>query len=684
MSIAIELPLDFKEDSYPEQADVISFAREGKYEELNVVVVSSNKNGQPAAIFGECEWDIRHYFNKTRVHKHIFHFSEFSNSLSLLIELKLIVYGWLFYKSSARPTPAKPSTLIARYEKLKCTYRYLLLNKFSSMTQLIDNPSEWTKFESYLIQQNYSQQTLHNIFNAINHVFSLQDWLLKDFTVKKIHPCLSGNRLSQFSSQQTLTIPERLADEIYGSAIAMVEEAYEYRKKIAGIENALQINHMKGKTVLDKKIKSGELKWLTDSDGMILNQHRYAQEILKATPRTQNDIVEQYLQGTKLNHRKKCVFFNQYYNLLLTACYICCAAFSGMRDSELSELTKDSYYIDNFDGKVFHMIQSRTFKLGEKKTTWVTAPVAGKAIQLASSLTEPWRNELNQTSEILVNTIWLSKSHRLNQPKFPSWYQRLKIFCKHFQVLINSEDYHECLSSNPNSILKIQKVIKPGQLWPLSSHQFRRSLAFYTIKHRLGTTIALKEQYKHLYLQMTEWYAEGGTMARINNLLIDNHLQELLDSTKLEDTTNKIFNFVHSKNKLSGSHGKAIVEMRNDIPYIYSSWDVIYEAVKSGLLTLHGTLHSYCKNGYNCDMDGVINPAFCVNCSSGSSIIDGENAKWWKMKHQTLTEYLSSTKTVSPSVYSHCILQIRAAESVMKDFDIEFCCYKHPVEIIEL
>ncbi|ASG09017.1 hypothetical protein CEQ50_15760 [Vibrio anguillarum] len=47
---------------------------------------------------------------------------------------------------------------------------------------------------------------------------------------------------------------------------------------------------------------------------------------------------------------------------------------------------------------------------------------------------------------------------------------------------------------------------------------------------------------------------------------------------------------------LSGAHGKAIVAMRKEgLPHIYSSWEVIYKAVKEKRLTLHGTFHSYCK-----------------------------------------------------------------------------------------
>ncbi|MBF4254391.1 hypothetical protein EA007_26600, partial [Vibrio anguillarum] len=99
--------------------------------------------------------------------------------------------------------------------------------------------------------------------------------------------------------------------------------------------------------------------------------------------------------------------------------------------------------------------------------------------------------------------------------------------------------------------------------------------------------------------------------------------------------------------KLAGTHGKAIMKMRGEIPSIYSSWEVIYRAVKDGKLTLHGSLHSYCKNGYNCDMNGVVAPQFCVDCGSSSSIIDEQQAKWWQKKHRSLVAYIESGEEIS-------------------------------------
>lgn len=252
-----------------------------------------------------------------------------------------------------------------------------------------------------------------------------------------------------------------------------------------------------------------------------------------------------------------------------------------MRDSELDKLTPNSYYKDNFNDHVFHMLQSNTFKLGEKRETWVAAPIAEKAIELVSTLTKAWRGQVEYPDPRYTNLLWCNQILRSRPPVLIStWNERLHRFCKQFGFLVTKEDYQECIESNPSSMNKIKESVVIGQPWPLATHQFRRSLAFYTIKHRLGTKVALKQQFKHLYLSMTEWYTNGGQLASIRELVIDKNIQQTLDIINSEMTTNKIFKQWHTDELLSGSYGKAIVKMRGDIPSIYSSWETIYEAVK--------------------------------------------------------------------------------------------------------
>lgn len=354
-----------------------------------------------------------------------------------------------------------------------------------------------------------------------------------------------------------------------------------------------------------------------------------------------------------------------------------------MRASELDQLTPNSYYKDTLSGRIFHMLQAHTFKLGEKRETWITAASSKTAIDLMTVLTKRWRDEATYPDKKYTNSLWLLQKWRSSPPKLIThWNERLCSFCEQHGFVVTEEDYQECLESNPYSTESVRKNVIVGKPWCFSTHQFRRTLAFYCVKNRLGTLVALKQQFKHLYLAMTEWYTNGGKLAGLRGLKVDSKITQALDDINAETTTNKIYKQWHSDETLSGTHGKAIMKMRGDVPTIYSSWDIIYKAVKERKLTLHGTSHSYCKNGYNCDMDGLVMPQFCVDCSS--SIIDEQQAKWWQKKHRSLTAYMAFGEDISVSERSHYITQIRAAELVMADFNIPFSAFEAELRTMAL
>lgn len=664
--------------------DIPKLIANNAWETLNNFVICQEKAGKVTAVFGDDRWEVAPFISGRKNYKSAFDFKEFHASPPLMLELKLITYGWMYFKAHRSNVAVKPISLICRLSKLKVAYRFLLENKYESISALSCSET-WKSFISHTVDLNLSQASISQVFGAINSVIRLQSWLQYDFNLKMIRSKELARKLSNNGTQQTLTIPEKLADQIYGRAIELITDAYSFCDELAKLNDELQESYLTGKAEVEKRIKNGQISYLTNSQGTITNKQEFANRV--------NSYQKDKSKGLLFNYNRcvpkslqvlDVIEFRRLYGQVITACYICCGAFSGMRDSELGELSPDSYYVEVIEGREFHLLQSKTFKFGEKAETWVAAPVVAKAIEVASQLTERWRSEYSKSTNQPFNRLWLNQIHRSKSPVvICDWNERLRRFCMHFGIVVTKEDFNECITSNPHSQTRVKNTIKVNSPWPLTSHQFRRTFAFYAIKHRLGTTQVLKQQFKHLYLQMSRWYSNGARAASLSNLQIDNELQKLLETSKYEETANKFFDMINSDTPLSGTHGKAIMQMREDLPYIYSSWDVIYDAVKKGTLTLHGTMHSYCKNGYDCDMDGVVNPAFCVDCKSGGSIIDEPQAKNWQDKHSQLTSYLKNQKDISPSVYAHCITQIRAAESVMLDFNIHYEQYKHPVEVTQ-
>lgn len=662
--------------------DIVTLYHERHFDELDVVVICQDKTGKITATFGQSDWNCLPF--SRRKGQNNLTTDEFDNTPELQRELKLLIFGWLFNKSPKKKKAISFISVRSRLTSMKIAYRFLAKNNHLSL-QALSKPKVWREFEIYLIEKDYSQITLVHIFVAINAVIHDASWhkLALDFN-KTIESHIKAKRLSDKKVQQTLVIPERLCCAIYGKAIKLIEYAYPHSQLIADTEKELQDNYLEGKRAVDEKVKKSSIFTFMKDDGSIDNQ-KLSLTIIDNQPYPPKDIITplaKQLPDIPLNNGRD---FQRYLGQLITASYIVCGGFSGMRNSELNKLTPHSYNKDTFEGRDYHMLQSHTFKLGEKRETWITTMSSNLAIELMSILTEDWRKQVIYPDDKYTNTLWVNQTARSKSPiLITTWNQRLKWFCQQFNFIVTQEDYAECLESNPHSLDRVKKDVKVGQPWPFSSHQFRRTLAFYCIKNRLSTLVALKQQFKHLYLAMTEWYSNGGKLASLRNLKVDSDIQNALNGINAETTANKIFKQWHSNETLSGSHGKAIMKMRGDIPKIYSSWHVIYKAVKDGKLTLHGSLHSYCKSGYQCDMDGVVVPQYCVDCRSGSSIIDEQQAKWWQKKHRNLTTYMKSGNDISVSEHSHYITQIRAAENVMTDFNMPFTSFDPDLKVTNL
>ena len=604
--------------------DIVKLYHEQQFDELDKVIVCKDKYGNVTATFGQNSWDCFAYSRKKR--KNNLNFSQLDNEPELQRELKLFTFGWLFNLSTKGKKALKFSSVETRLSKLKGVYLFLMQENLKSLNAL-STPIVRQKFNNHLIGINYSQNHLEKVFNSINAVLDHAGWHKVILGINPIKSNKEARQLSCRENQQTLVIPKRLCHAIYGKAIALIEEALPHAQLIANTESALQSNYLDGRKVVEARIEAGSLYTFIKADKNI-DRHKFASVITDNQPHRPQELIAELADKLPNVPLKNANEFKLYLGQIITASYIVCGGFSGMRESELDKLTPSSYYQDSLNGRVHHMLQSHTFKLGEKRETWVTAAISKTAIDLMSILTEKWRNNANYPEKKYANSLWVNQSYRSQQPKFiTQWNIRLKRFCNQLSFNVTKEDYQECLDSNPNSLQKVKETVVIGQPWQLTTHQFRRTLAFYCIKNRLSTLVALKQQFKHLYLSMTEWYTNGGKLASLRDLKVDTKIQQALEEINAETTANKIFKQWHSDETLSGAHGKAIMKMRGDVPTIYSSWDVIYKAVKDGKLTLHGSLHSYCKSGYDCDMDGVITPQFCVDCSSGSSIIDEQQAK---------------------------------------------------------
>lgn len=695
-ALVIDIPEGSSQAFIPGTSDIIALVKSGNRKALNRTVICYDNDGHPVALFGQDTWNCRPYAHtkESRVSKNRLRFAYLNSCPGLQLEAKIIVYGWLFHRSSTRSRPAKFSSIESRCNTpLNEIFSFLAENNHDSIVAL-NQTGVWQSFLAWVQSKDWSHNSVGHVFRTLRFIAKNACWhnirlILPEFKVDDLAGRLCHNE--RRTHQQILALPQSVADTLYGEAIRFVELAWPHRLALEETERQLQENYLQAKSIVDAYLAEGRFPALVNPEGEITDKHRYSLTIKSFLRERVQDTIHSCLGPSGLLPGEKADgdWLKKFRGQLLTSCFICCAAFSGMRLSELFELTKDSFHTEVIGGETFFLLKGRTFKFGEKQETWVTSPITEKAIQLATSLTRLARCQLEDAAKWsagisekehylnLSRSLWLSQTYRSRLPVLIiRWNARLQAFAKQVSATIDNDTLRECITLNPNSRLRTEKLQNSNTNWPMTTHMFRRTLAVFAVKNNLGSAIAIKQQFGHLRLKMSEWYCEGGIASRMNNVLIDTELQDLIDRERLDNNTRLYYDWFNGIAPLSGTHGKAIVAMRQDLPVVYRSWESIWQLLSTGRLTLHGTLHGYCKNGYDCSMDGVVNPAFCVNCRGGGSIIDAENAAWWKRKHAQLIVWLAENPTFSPQEYAHCITQIRAAENVMQDFDLPFQRYE--------
>ncbi|MCE9970391.1 hypothetical protein ACLH0G_15275 [Aeromonas rivipollensis] len=707
MELLLHLPDEIPASHSRSSQDLVQLIRSNNWSELNQVPVCIDQHKITRANFGQNRWDCSPFASDKGSDKNQreFDFSYLCDSPTLLIEAKLVVYGWLYEQGHCFGQKCKLSTLTSRFNiGLKKALVSLKNNGASSLSEL-NSPDMWKRFEDDLQGESLSKRTIELAFTAIQSVERLNSWLPFEMLLPRINCTQLAIKLAnqeKLEHKQSLAIPQALVNLLYGQAVNDVEKAWPHKEKLAQLERDLQSNYDIGRAAVDYKLTTGRWKWLYDAGGN-LDSKRYTEEINKATPRNQSEIIAQHLTGTGLLPKNDADgnWLVSWRAKIQVACFICCGAFSGMRVSELFELHEDSFHTYTINGQTFHSISAATHKLaaGRKKDEWLTSPIVEKAISLAITLSSCAREQLvklaahssdqGQVDTLLKisSNLWLSQYKRKNLPTLISrtkWNDRLKNYAKSVGAIVDEHTLSECRQLNPRNGGAIDEKVKLGQPWPFLTHQFRRTFACFAVRNGLGHPISIKQQFKHIHVRMSEWYGNGAIESRLQDIKVDSKLINLLNETRIEQTTAHFDSWFNGDEKLSGSFGKAIVAMRNDKPVIYSSWDNLYRLVKEKRLTLHGTLHSYCKNGYECDMDGVINAAFCIDCRGGGSIVDNKKVLWWQKKHHALSAYLKQQYNISHSEYAHCITQVRAAEKAMRDFGLQFEKYEHPVKVIDL
>jgi integrase len=207
-------------------------------------------------------------------------------------------------------------------------------------------------------------------------------------------------------------------------------------------------------------------------------------------------------------------------------CQLVILSFTGMRAAEAESLPYDCLRETLLDGVTHYTIEGITTKLSggrPRRACWVTSPIAARAIKLAQRLSgEAHRAhgaqayaESTDGSHLLFCRMGLSLRYGYVANQAASnVHDDIEVFRERVFPTITSEDIAELKRVDIHRTWEDETKYALGQQWPFTRHQLRRTLALYAHRSGLVTLPTLKRQLQHITQEMARYYARGSAFAK--------------------------------------------------------------------------------------------------------------------------------------------------------------------------
>lgn len=206
--------------------------------------------------------------------------------------------------------------------------------------------------------------------------------------------------------------------------------------------------------------------------------------------------------------------------------YLQVLAYTGMRGQEAESLPYDCLDEVERSGTKYYLVNGRTTKLNNgkiKRVQWVTSESAHGAIKMARRIAlmiytakgnPPGKAKSSSDHWYLFVSPTYLREYRKDQ-NTPSLMKvaRFTAIKERIMPSVQQSDIDELLRIDPHRNWGAETKFQLGRPWPLSSHQFRRSLALYAQRSGLVSLPSLKRQLQHITLHMSQYYAKGSAYA---------------------------------------------------------------------------------------------------------------------------------------------------------------------------
>ncbi|MGL1103981.1 integrase [Vibrio parahaemolyticus] len=683
----------------------------GDWEELDSMIIY--EDSRTKILFGYDRWSFKDSeiegpnfnFNLEQNHNKPTNVTSFLDNRTIVNQIKCLVIARMYFTQE--------------HVKLK-SIRNLVWPLIKHAKSL-----QWNNIHSF---EEITKETLINLIDygfdlsgkldlsALNSLFYAQELLPFDINYENL--TTKSLFLDEVGHQQHCVIPPRIYFTLLNDFSKEIEEVYKYKDHInKAVSEMLNFEQDALKLVI------GNIR-----NGQALNVHKN----IKSNKKFFDALVERGIEIADKEKDKRWMYiynnvqpplvinscytdrfevkigdkkynwagFRQYMkDLHAKACWLC-LALTGMRRDELYRMHPDFgaqkvtllVNSDSFQNKLIketiYFLTTRQSKITPNSQTtdddFITTIVGYKAYYILNAIHSPLRKFFPE-----------EKSHRffsqLHSTRFPRPYNVESLGCSISQFMKNRSGIDLILTDEDIKFLNTSEQGKEkyqvGDLFNLTNHQPRRSLAYYLIGYELCSFPALKQQLGHFTMAMTRWYARNAnSFQKFWNEIKDERI------TQQADILVRIFTQMANGERVAGGKGKTYLReiakqgenyFKDSVNKRYLSRQYWIDKLRSGAEHLHAIAPGmYCSND-NCSMRLNIDLTECVECEWDyiENVIYAEGSRMDAMRNLNfMIEYNELNSSSATKYY----MQIKAAEKIMSDLDFDYSPYEFQSEVINM
>jgi hypothetical protein len=301
-----------------------------------------------------------------------------------------------------------------------------------------------------------------------------------------------------------------------------------------------------------------------------------------------------------------------------------------MRQGEVTNLNIGCSKIESNKYGSTYRITGETSKLiGQKKTiSWITSLESFDSIEIAEKISKRIAKNLAlhlESIPLFLSTGYLYKVWSSNSRMTGN-------FIKKSQIKSKSQEFYQLIDCTPFIIkeedIDFLNVIDPfrswetekkyqiNEVWRFTSHQFRRSLAYYIAQSSLVSLPSLKRQLKHITRDMTLYYCNYKDTKDENSDFSD--MSKMFDNNRHKSGSSSYEqNIIKSNERLYGAGGKHIEKSigtpTNTDIYTVSRKELEERFIK-GEISYKETPLGACTTTSPCMSRASLEIAACISC----------------------------------------------------------------------